>query len=68
MSDRFFGKTREEFIDFMSDMSLTDKNLANDILSEYFGDQNPEIWELKVDIIVAEFCKRQKYTKKKYYG
>lgn len=68
MSEEFFGKTREEFIDFMSDMSLDDRHLANDILNEYFGDQNPEMWELRIDIIVAELFKRQKNTRKKYYG
>lgn len=68
MSDRFFGKTREEFIDFMSDMSLTDRHLANDILSEYFSNKDWGDEELRIDIIVAELFKRQKNTRKKYYG
>lgn len=68
MSDRFFGKTREEFIDFMSDMSLNDYNLANDILREYFSNKDWGDEELRIDIIVAELFKRQKNTRKKYYG
>ena len=38
------GRTKEEFIDFMSDMFIEDNALANDILSKYFDVNTPECW------------------------
>ncbi len=30
------GRTKEEFVDFMSDMLIEDNALANEILNKYF--------------------------------
>jgi hypothetical protein len=60
MSEEYFGKSREEFIDFMSDMLISDNALANNILDEYFGDQNPQMWDLRTDILVEWYNKNWK--------
>jgi hypothetical protein len=58
MSEEYFGKSREEFIDFISDMLINDDALANNILDEYFGDQNPQMWDLRTDILVEWYSKK----------
>jgi hypothetical protein len=58
MSEEYFGKSREEFIDFISDMLINDDILANNILDEYFGDQNPQMWDLRTDILVEWYSKK----------
>lgn len=60
MTEKFFGKTREEFVDFMSDMLIDSNQMANDILNEYFGDKTPEDWDIRTDIMVAWYAKRDK--------
>lgn len=57
------GKTKEEFIDFMSDMLIEDNALANDILNKYFNPDNNsdrELWNLRTNIIVEWYGKKQK--------
>lgn len=63
MSEEYFGKSREEFIDFISDMLINDNVLANNILEEYFGDQNPQMWDLRTDILVEWYAKNKKKGK-----
>jgi hypothetical protein len=63
MSEEYFGKSREEFIDFISDMLISDNALANNILDEYFGDQNPKMWDLRTDILVEWYAKNKKKGK-----
>ena len=62
------GRTKEEFIEFMSDMLISDNDLANDILNEYFNPSNSsnrELWNLRTNIIVEWYGKRQKIKNKK---
>ena len=55
----YFGRTREEFIDFITDMLILkeDNIMANTILDEYFNVQHnnwesrEDIWELRTDIL-----------------
>ena len=54
------GRTKEEFIDFMSDMLIEDNALANDILSKYFNEETPECWNFRTNIIVEWYGKKQK--------
>jgi len=54
------GRTKEEFIDFMSDMLIEDNALANDILSKYFDENTPECWNFRTNIIVEWYDKKQK--------
>jgi hypothetical protein len=63
MSEEYFGKSREEFIDFISDMLINDNTLANNILDEYFGDQNPQMWDLRTDILVEWYAKNKEKGK-----
>jgi hypothetical protein len=54
------GRTKEEFVDFMSDMLIEDNALANNILSKYFDEDNPECWNFRTNIIVEWYGKKQK--------
>jgi len=54
------GRTKEEFVDFMSDMLIEDNALANDILSKYFDENTPECWNFRTNIIVEWYGKKQK--------
>ena len=54
------GRTKEEFIDFMSDMLIEDNALANDILNKYFDENTPECWNFRTNIIVEWYGKKQK--------
>jgi len=64
MDEEFFDKTREEFIDFISDMLITDNALANNILNEYFRDETPECWDLRTSIVATHYTKRRNIEKK----
>jgi hypothetical protein len=69
----YFGRTREEFIDFITDMLILkeDSIIANTILDEYFNVQHnnwesrEDIWELRTDILVEHYAKSQQLKKKK---
>ena len=54
------GRTKEEFVDFMSDMLIEDNALANDILNKYFDENTPECWNFGTNIIVEWYGKKQK--------
>ena len=54
------GRTVEEFADYMSDMLMEDNALANGILNEYFNEETPECWNLRTNIIVEWYGKKQK--------
>ena len=54
------GRTKEEFIDFISDMLIENNALANDILSKYFNEETPECWNFRTNIIVEWYGKKQK--------
>jgi len=57
------GKTKKEFIDFISDMLIEDNALANDILNKYFNPDDTsdrELWNLRTNIIVEWYGKKQK--------
>ena len=54
------GRTKEEFVEFMSDMLIEDNALANDILSRYFNEETPECWNFRTNIIVEWYGKKQK--------
>ena len=54
------GRTKEEFIDFISDMLMTDNALANNILNEYFNEETPECWNFRTNIIIEWYGKKQK--------
>ena len=54
------SRTKEEFIDFMSDMLIENNALANDILSKYFNEETPECWNFRTNIIVEWYGKKQK--------
>jgi hypothetical protein len=54
------GRTKEEFVDFMSDMLIEDNTLANDILHRYFSEETPECWNFRTNIIVEWYGKKQK--------
>ena len=56
----FGGRTKEEFVEFMSDMLIEDNALANDILSKYFNEETKECWNLRTNIIVEWYGKMQK--------
>ena len=62
----YFGRTREEFIDFITDMLILkeDNIMANTILDEYFNVQHNN-WELRTDILVEHYVKSQQLKKKK---
>jgi hypothetical protein len=60
------GRTKEEFVDFMSDMLIEDNALANDILSKYFDENTPECWNFRTNIIVEWYGKKQKLKKQKH--
>ena len=60
MTEKFFGRTREEFIDFMSDMLIDSNQMANDILNQYFGAKTLEDWDIRTDIMAAWYAKRDK--------
>ena len=53
------NRTKEEFIDFMSDMLLEDNTLANDILKQYFNNtEDKECYNLRIDIIIEYLFKK----------
>lgn len=54
------GRTKEEFVEFMSDMLIEDNALANNILKEYFNEETKECWNLRTNIIVEWYGKMQK--------
>ena len=57
------GRTKKEFIDFMSDMLIEDNALANNILNEYFNPDehlDSELWNLRTNIVVEWYGKKQK--------
>jgi hypothetical protein len=60
MEEILGGRSREEFIDFMSDMLTEDNALANDILNQYFNVYTKECYNLRIDIIVEWYGKKQK--------
>ena len=60
----FGGRTKKEFIDFMSDMLLEDNVLANDILKQYFNDtEDKECYNLRIDIIIEYLFKKDNKRK-----
>jgi hypothetical protein len=54
------GRSEEEFIDFITDMLITDNALANNILNEYFSDETTECWNFRTSIVVEYYVKKQK--------
>jgi hypothetical protein len=44
-------------------MLINDNALANNILDEYFGDQNPQMWDLRTDILVEWYIKNKEKGK-----
>jgi hypothetical protein len=60
------GRTKKEFVDFMSDMLIEDNTLANDILRRYFSEETPECWNFRTNIIVEWYGKKQKLKKQKH--
>jgi hypothetical protein len=60
MEEILGGRSREEFIDFMSDMLTEDNALANEILNQYFNVYTKECYNLRIDIIVEWYGKKQK--------
>ena len=57
------GRTKEEFVDFMSDMLIEDNALANEILNKYFNPDEThsiEVWCLRTNIILEWYGKKQK--------
>lgn len=64
MDDEFYGKSRDEFIDFISDMLVNDNALANEILNQYYNQKTEKCWNLRTDIMVAWYSKRMNREKK----
>lgn len=60
MEELLGGRTKEEFIDFMSDMLMTDNALANNILKEYFNVYTTDCYNLRINIILEYIDKKQK--------
>ena len=60
MEEILGGRSREEFIDFMSDMLTEDNALANEILNQYFNVYTKECYNLRIDIIVEWYGKKRK--------
>jgi len=60
MEEILGGRSREEFIDFMSDMLTEDNALVNEILNQYFNVYTKECYNLRIDIIVEWYGKKQK--------
>lgn len=58
------GRSEEEFIDFITDMLITDNALANNILNEYFNDETTECWNFRTSIVVEYYVKKQKKEKR----
>lgn len=58
------GRTRQELIEFLSDMLVSkddgDKNIANTILEEYYGGKDPDSWSFRMDLIVEYYIKLKK--------
>ena len=42
MDNEFYGKSRDEFIDFISDILTNDNALANEILNQYYNQTTKE--------------------------
>ena len=59
------GRTKEEFVDFMSDMLIEDNALANDILSQHFNLYTKECYNLRINIIIEYLSKKGKLKEKK---
>lgn len=55
MEDKYFGKTKEEFIEFISDMAVEDKKLATEILLQHFDKEEEK--ELIKEIIKEWYIK-----------
>lgn len=64
MDNEFYGKSRDEFIDFISDMLINDNALANEILNQYYNQTTKECWDLRTDIMVAFYNKKMVKEKK----
>jgi hypothetical protein len=64
MDGEFYGKSRDEFIDFISDMLINDNALANEILNQYYNQKTKECWNLRTDIMVAWHNKKMVKEKK----
>jgi hypothetical protein len=60
MEELLGGRTKEEFIDFMSDMLISDNDLANNILREYFNVYTTDCYNLRINIILEYIGKKQK--------
>jgi len=60
MEELLGGRTKEEFIDFMSDMLISDNDLANNILREYFNVYTTDCYNLRINIILEYIDKKQK--------
>lgn len=60
MEELLGGRTKEEFIDFMSDMLISDNDLANNILKEYFNVYTTDCYNLRINIILEYIDKKQK--------
>jgi hypothetical protein len=60
MEELLGGRTKEEFIDFMSDMLISDNDLANNILREYFNLYTTDCYNLRINIILEYIDKKQK--------
>jgi hypothetical protein len=54
------GRTNKEFIDFMSDMLITDNALANNILKEHFNLYTTDCYNLRINIILEYLNKKEK--------
>ena len=52
MEELLGGRTNEEFIDFMSDMLISDNALANNILNQHFNLYTKECYNLRINIII----------------
>jgi hypothetical protein len=52
MEEILGGRSREEFIDFMSDMLIMDNALANYILSQHFNLYTKECYNLRCPILL----------------
>lgn len=65
MEELLGGRTKEEFIDFMSDMLISDNALANSILKEYFNLYNTDCYNLRINITLEYLSKKEKLKEKK---
>jgi hypothetical protein len=60
MEELLGSRTNEEFIDFMSDMLISDNALANNILNQHFNLYTKECYNLRINIIIEYLSKKEK--------